>query len=139
MIPDALQQAQRAPPSFPFRGASPTATERCAHKGRVCPISPPNMTAPCESDRRSDSQGAKNSASVGGINTLCSRRLVLLRSLINQVEELVKFRSDDDFGASVALATEIGSIVSNGVVLSATTGGQARGVDTKLILKHLHD
>ena len=59
---------------------------------------------------------------------LCIYRLlsivlvVSLGSFIDELEELVEFRSDNNLGATVALATEFGTIVSNGIVL-ATAGG----------------
>ena len=43
-------------------------------------------------------------------------------SFVDEVHELVEVRRDDDFGATVALTAEVGVIVGNRVILTATAG-----------------
>ena len=65
-------------------------------------------------------------------------RLVLW-SLVYEIHELVKLRSDDDLSAAVLCAASISIIVSYRVVFSTTTCCEASRVHAVLVLKFLND
>ena len=65
--------------------------------------------------------------------------LFLCRSLVNQVHELVKLRSDDDLGAAVSGTSGLGVVVGNGVVLATASGCQTAWVDAVFVLELLND
>lgn len=67
-----------------------------------------------------------------------SSALVLFGRLVDQVEELVEFRCDDDFGSAVTLLAHFGIVVGDGVVLAAASGREARGIDAEVVLQALH-
>ena len=62
--------------------------------------------------------------------------VVLLGCLVDEVEELVELGSDDDFGAAVALASDLGAVVGDGVVFAATAGCHARRIHAEVVLKN---
>ena len=51
--------------------------------------------------------------------------LILLRGLVYEVEELVEFGRDDDFGAAVALTAEVGGVCRLWGCTRRVRGGQA--------------
>lgn len=58
--------------------------------------------------------------------------LILLRGLVYEVEELVEFGRDDDFGAAVALTAEVGGVVGYGVVFAASPAVRREGLTPNL-------
>ena len=55
-----------------------------------------------------------------GISSLRLFVLVGGRSLVDEIEELIELGRDDDFGAAVALTSELGVVGGHGVVLAAS-------------------
>ena len=58
----------------------------------------------------------------------------MVGGLVYEVEELVELGGDDDLGAAVALATEVGCVVGDGVKFAAASGCQTLGIHAKLVL-----
>ena len=59
-------------------------------------------------------------------------------SLINQVEELIELRCDDDLRAAVALTTKFGVVGSHRIVLTTTGCRETVGRDAVVVLQHLN-
>ena len=60
------------------------------------------------------------------------------RGLVDEVHELIEAGSDYDLRASVELSTGGGVVGGDGVVFATATGSEAGGVDTEVVLEHLH-
>lgn len=56
------------------------------------------------------------------------------RCLVDEIEELIELGRDDDFGAAVALTSELGVVGGHGVVLAASGCAQAFGGDAEITL-----
>lgn len=65
-------------------------------------------------------------------------KLLLFRSLANEIHELVEFGSDDDLCTAITRATRVGGIVANRIVFAATTCGETCGINSEFLLEHLH-
>ena len=66
------------------------------------------------------------------------RLLFLLRSLADEVHELIEFRRNDNLGATVTLLAHLCVVGGNGIVLTTTTCGQALRVYTVIVLQGLN-
>lgn len=65
--------------------------------------------------------------------------IIRVRSLVDEVEELVELRSDDDLCTAVLLAA-FGCVVGiHGVIFAAATAGEACGIDAEIVLESLYD
>lgn len=58
--------------------------------------------------------------------------------LINELEELVELRRDDDLGAAVAAAACLSVVAFKGIVFATSACGKAAGVDAVLFLQSLN-
>ena len=65
--------------------------------------------------------------------------LAFLRSLTDEVHELVEFRSDDNLGATVAHLTNLTGIRLERIVLTTTTCSQTLRIYTIVVLQSLYD
>ena len=64
--------------------------------------------------------------------------LLLFRSLVDEVHELIELRRDDNLSATVALLAHFRIVSGNGVELTTTTSGQTLRVDAIMVLQVLH-
>ena len=59
--------------------------------------------------------------------------------MVYEVHKVVELRSDDDFGAAVALLAYFGVVVGDGVELASARCRETLRIDAELCLEHLHD
>ena len=58
--------------------------------------------------------------------------------MVDEVHELVELRRDDNLRATVALMSELGGVGGQGVVLASSSGCEALGVNTVVVLQGLY-
>ena len=64
--------------------------------------------------------------------------LAFLRSLTDEVHELIELRSDDNLRTAVALLTDLRIVRGDGVVLTTSASRQALRVNTVVVLQGLN-
>ena len=65
--------------------------------------------------------------------------VILFRSFVYKIHELVKLRSDNNLRATVALLAEFAVVCCERVVFSASSRCEAFGIDAVIVLQVLHN
>lgn len=64
--------------------------------------------------------------------------IISIWSLVDEVHELVEFRSDNYLCAAVALLTHLGTVGCQRIILAAATCGKTLRVNAIAVLQELH-
>ena len=65
--------------------------------------------------------------------------LLLFRSLVDEVHELIELRRDDNLRAAIALLAHLAVVGLQGVVLATSASGETLGVNAIAVLQLLYD